>query len=160
MLRVCPDNAPAACRCLLLQLGLVGAERAASFQQRRQQVEDAEQLLDAIQLSSSAWARRGLHVSQDGDYISAAQMLTRPGITLSQLAAAAAAEQVPGWQQLQELAAAAAVSAVSAGSSLDGSKASSSSSSSDVGSTSAVGSLSAAAPPSAVDTAVSNCYYR
>lgn len=46
----------------LAQLGLVGEERAASFRQRRQEIEDAEQLLDAIQLSTTGWARQGFQV--------------------------------------------------------------------------------------------------
>jgi len=60
---------PAACflpftQPLHLQLGLVGEQRAASFHSRRQEIEDAEQLLDSIQLSTSSWARQGFQVSR------------------------------------------------------------------------------------------------
>lgn len=60
--RLPPSNLPHALPCQPVQLGLVGEERAASFRQRRREVEDAEQLLDSIRLSSSGWARQGFQV--------------------------------------------------------------------------------------------------
>lgn len=125
---------------LPLQLGLVGEARATSFRRRQRQIGVTEAVLDAVRLSASSWARQGFHVSQDGGWISAAQMLTRPGTTLAQLASAAAAERVPGWEQLGQLAAAASGTAGGGG----GSVASDASSSSS----------------SAVDTAVYNAHYR
>ena len=92
----CPDP---------VQLGLVGEERAAGFAARRAEIEETEALLDSVRLSSSAWGRQGFQVAQDGGWVSAAAMLTRPGTSLGQLAGAAEAEQAPGWQQLAELAA-------------------------------------------------------
>ncbi|PRW56803.1 tRNA uridine 5-carboxymethylaminomethyl modification enzyme [Chlorella sorokiniana] len=149
-----PDNADLRLTQLGIELGLVGEERAASFQQRRQEIGDTEQLLDSIQLSTSGWARQGFQVAQDGGWISAAQMLTRPGTSLAQLAAAAAAEGVPGWERLQDLAAPAAGS--SSGSVVPTSSGGGSCSSSSVRGPMACG----AHASSAVDTAVFNCHYR
>jgi tRNA uridine 5-carboxymethylaminomethyl modification enzyme len=145
-----PDNADLRLSEAGVQLGLVGAERAASFAQRRQQVEEAESLLDSVRLSSSAWGRQGLQVAQDGGWISAAQMLTRPGTTLQQLATAAAVERPPGWQQLQELAERGSSSSSSGTGSGVSSEPIAASTFSSGNSTSG----------SAVDTAVFNCHYR
>ena len=145
-----PDNADLRLSEAGVQLGLVGAERAASFAQRRQQVEEAESLLDSVRLSSSAWGRQGLQVAQDGGWISVAQMLTRPGTTLQQLATAAAVERPPGWQQLQDLAE-------------RGSSSSSSGTGSGVSSEPIAASTFSSGnrtSGSAVDTAVFNCHYR
>lgn len=133
---------PAAC---CLQLGLVGPERAASFAARKQQIEETEALLDSIRLSSSAWARQGFTVAQDGGLISAAQMLTRPGTSLAQLAAAVEAEGLPGWQELAELAGG------------QGEGAAAASSGSRIG---RIGAGVSAGSSSAVATAVYNCHYR
>ncbi|KAI7840665.1 hypothetical protein COHA_005587, partial [Chlorella ohadii] len=172
-----PDNADLRLTELGIELGLVGEQRAASFHSRRQEIEDAEQLLDSIQLSTSSWARQGFQVAQDGGWISAAQMLTRPGTSLAQLAAAAAAEGVPGWERLQQLAAPAAwaasegscssnVSSMSGGGSGGGSgnggggSGGSGSSSSSSGASPKGPMACGAHASSAVDTAVFNCHYR
>jgi tRNA uridine 5-carboxymethylaminomethyl modification enzyme len=114
-------------------------------------VEEAESLLDSVRLSSSAWGRQGLQVAQDGGWISAAQMLMRPGTTLQQLATAAAAERAPGWQQLQELAEHGSSSSSSSGTG------SGVSSEPIAASTYSSGNSTSG---SAVDTAVFNCHYR
>ena len=94
-------------------------------------------------------------VAQDGGWISAAQMLTRPGTSLAQLAAAAAAEGVQGWERLQEMAAPDA--GVDGGDSSSGSG----SGSSGGGASSTRGPMACGAhASSAVDTAVFNCHYR
>ncbi|GAB4819392.1 hypothetical protein N2152v2_006438 [Parachlorella kessleri] len=98
-----PDNADARLTEKGLALGLVGEERAGSFRRRQADVSATEALLDSVTLSSSAWARHGLNVSQDGVWSSAAQMLTRPGASLAHISAAAAAEGVPGALHLARL---------------------------------------------------------
>lgn len=161
-----PDTADLRLTDIGLQLGLVGEARAACFRQRSEQIAAAEGLLGDVRLSASAWGRHGFQVAQDGTYTTAAEMLTRPGTTLEQLAAAAAAERAAGWQTLQVLAdtlAPAGSSSDAAPKSSTGGVALSSSSSSDAGDDS-----SSPSPPaahgawsaSAVDTAVFNCHYR
>ena len=99
-------------------------------------------------------------MAQDGGWISAAQMLTRQGTSLAQLAAAAAAEGVPGWERLRDLAAPAAGAGdtqLSSGGSSGGSGGSASSSSGG----SSRGTMACGAhATSAVDTAVFTCHYR
>ena len=115
-------------------------------------------MLSGAQSQATCWAVH-VQVAQDGGWISAAQMLTRPGTSLAQLAAAAAAEGVPGWERLQELAAPAAGAAGADGSCSSASASSSSSSSSSDASPRGPMACGAHAS-SAVDTAVFNCHYR
>ena len=117
------------------------------------------QMLSGVQSQAPCWAAHA-QVAQDGGWISAAQMLTRPGTSLAQLAAAAAAEGVPGWERLQELAAPAA-GAAGADSFCSSAAASSSSSSSSSSDATPRGPMACGAhASSAVDTAVFNCHYR
>lgn len=81
-----------------------GEARAAAFRRRQADIAATEELLDSVILSSSSWGRHGLPVSQDGTWVSAAQMLTRPGASLAQIAAAAAAEGAAGAARLAALA--------------------------------------------------------
>lgn len=86
--------------------------------------------------------------AQDGGWVSAAAMLTRPGASLEQIAAAAEAESALGWQRLADLVAA--------------SSSASSSSSSGSGVVSHVSGTGNGGRPSqsAVATAIHNCHYR
>ncbi|KAL4443590.1 hypothetical protein ABPG75_011327 [Micractinium tetrahymenae] len=149
-----PDNADLRLTAAGLQLGLVGPERAASFAARRRQIEETEELLDSVRLSSSAWVRQGFQVAQDGGWVSAAAMLTRPGASLEQIAAAAEAERTPGWERLAELAAGSSSSTSSSSSSGSSSKDAS------PGSGSSGGGTSGQPSPAAVTTAIYNCHYR
>lgn len=81
-----------------------GEARAAAFRRRQADIAATEELLDSVILSSSSWGRHGLPVSQDGTWVSAAQMLTRPAASLAQIAAAAAAEGAAGAARLAALA--------------------------------------------------------
>lgn len=99
-----PDNADARLTQIGIHMGLVGAERALCFRRRLADIAAAEALLDRVSLSSSSWSRHGLHVSQDGTWSTAAQMLSRPGASLAHIAAAAAAEDAPGALQIAQLA--------------------------------------------------------
>ncbi|KAL4447302.1 hypothetical protein ABPG77_007335 [Micractinium sp. CCAP 211/92] len=152
-----PDNADLRLAETGLQLGLVGPERAASFAARRRQIEETEELLDSVRLSSTAWARQGFQVAQDGGWVSAAAMLTRPGASLEQIAAAAEAERALGWERLAELVAASSTSSSSSssGSSSGGGSSGSSSESSSSGACS-----DERPSQSAVATAIHNCHYR
>lgn len=87
-----------------MELGVVSGARVEDFMRRRREVEAAEAALDAAVMSASAWQRRGFVVAQDGARHSAADMLTRPGATVQAVAAAAAAEGLPGAQELLALA--------------------------------------------------------
>ncbi|KAI3428125.1 hypothetical protein D9Q98_006508 [Chlorella vulgaris] len=159
-LRLRPDTADLRLTGLGMELGLVGKERAAAFLQRRRHVSETAQLLDAVRLSSSAWARHGFQVAQDGDSISVAQMLTRAGTTLPQLAAAAAAERAAGWEQLQGLAAAAAGQQVPCGSSSSSSSNSSTCSTTGGGDGSSGWASGEWPSRCAVETAVADAHYR
>lgn len=99
------DNADARLTPRGIQLGLVHEAQAKAFEERRARVEETEGLLDEVQLSSSAWAKHGFIVAQDGERRSAAEMLNRQGTTLQAVAAAVGAENHPLAPQLQELAA-------------------------------------------------------
>lgn len=99
-----PDNADLRLSQRGVALGLVSGERAALFTERKQKVTAAEDALNAVKLSSSAWARQGFSVAQDGGRLSAASMLTRQGATLQSVAMAAASQQHPGAQDLLSLA--------------------------------------------------------
>jgi tRNA uridine 5-carboxymethylaminomethyl modification enzyme len=103
-----PDNADLRLTELGQALGVVGAARASAFAARRTEVEATEAVLDAVRLSAAAWRRQGFAASQDGGWLSAAAMLQRPGCTLAQVAAAAAAEGAAHAGDLMDVAAAAA----------------------------------------------------
>lgn len=89
-----------------VELGLVRGPRSEAFSARKAAVVAAEAALDQIKLSSSAWARHGFTLAQDGLIRSGAEMLNRQGTTLGAVAAAAAAERHPSASQLAQLTAA------------------------------------------------------
>ncbi|QGM47078.1 tRNA uridine-5-carboxymethylaminomethyl(34) synthesis enzyme MnmG [Methylocystis heyeri] len=66
-------------------IGCVGKERADHFKDRAARLEKARRLLSGLSLSSSAAARHGLAVNQDGQRRSAFALLSFPAITLDRL---------------------------------------------------------------------------
>lgn len=80
------DNADQRLTPLGIRAACVGPERIARFEARQEQLETAKRVLDALVLTSSAAARHGLPVKQDGVRRSAFQLLAFPGITLERLA--------------------------------------------------------------------------
>jgi tRNA uridine 5-carboxymethylaminomethyl modification enzyme len=90
------DNADARLSGLGLELGLVGAGRAAAGAARLRLVAEAEAAMAAVRLPSAAWARRGLPVGREHKVLSLADVLTRKGVTLEAAAGAAAAEGAAG----------------------------------------------------------------
>jgi tRNA uridine 5-carboxymethylaminomethyl modification enzyme len=70
-----------------LAFGCVGAERAAAFADRMARLDCARALLSELSLTSSAAARHGLPINQDGQKRSAFVLLSYPGIDLERLAA-------------------------------------------------------------------------
>jgi tRNA uridine 5-carboxymethylaminomethyl modification enzyme len=70
-----------------LAIGCVGKERADHFKERAARLENARRLLSGLSLSSSAAARHGLAVNQDGQRRSAFALLSFPAITLDRLRA-------------------------------------------------------------------------
>jgi tRNA uridine 5-carboxymethylaminomethyl modification enzyme len=77
-----PDNADLRLTPVGLKLGLVGTQRAASFATRQQGVEDVEAALDLVRGSTHAWRRQGINVSDDGNVLSAGDLMTRSDLTL------------------------------------------------------------------------------
>jgi tRNA U34 5-carboxymethylaminomethyl modifying enzyme MnmG/GidA len=80
-----PDNADLRLTPVGLNLGLVGTQRAASFATRRQGVEHVEAALDSVRGSTHAWRRQGINVSDDGNALSAADLMTRSDLTLEKV---------------------------------------------------------------------------
>jgi tRNA uridine 5-carboxymethylaminomethyl modification enzyme len=70
-----------------LAFGCIGAERAAAFADRMARLDRARALLSELSLTSSAAARHGLPINQDGQKRSAFVLLSYPGIDLERLAA-------------------------------------------------------------------------
>jgi tRNA uridine 5-carboxymethylaminomethyl modification enzyme len=70
-----------------LAFGCIGAERAAAFADRMARLDCARALLSELSLTSSAAARHGLPINQDGQKRSAFVLLSYPGIDLERLAA-------------------------------------------------------------------------
>jgi tRNA uridine 5-carboxymethylaminomethyl modification enzyme len=70
-----------------LALGCVGKERTDHFRERAARLDNARRLLSGLSLSSSAAARHGLAVNQDGQRRSAFALLAFPAITLDRLRA-------------------------------------------------------------------------
>ena len=81
------DNAEERLTPFGLGLGLIGAERRLRFERWREALADLRATLAAYSLTPQAAARHGLVVNQDGIRRSAAELLSRPGMTLSRLAA-------------------------------------------------------------------------
>ncbi|KAK9820091.1 hypothetical protein WJX72_006034 [[Myrmecia] bisecta] len=99
-----PDNADLRLTQLGIQLGLVGEERQASFQQRCREVEDVAEVLERVRLPASAWRQQGIQAAEDGGWLSAANMLVRPNMTLEQIARAAEAGKADGAAALMHIA--------------------------------------------------------
>jgi tRNA uridine 5-carboxymethylaminomethyl modification enzyme len=103
-LQLRPDNADLRLTEKGIDLGLVPNHRKEKFWQRKNNISSAEEILNSISLTSTAWGRQGFGVAQDGGKLTAAEMLTRQGATLSLLAAAAAAEKHENAESLTTLA--------------------------------------------------------
>jgi tRNA uridine 5-carboxymethylaminomethyl modification enzyme len=67
-------------------IGCVGAHRAALYADRSEKKQRARALLDSLSLTSSAAARQGLPINQDGQRRSALALLALPDITIDRLA--------------------------------------------------------------------------
>ena len=79
------DNADDRLTPLGLSLGCVGEERARFFADRDKKLKQARQTLDNLSLTSSAAAKHGLPVNQDGQRRSAFDLLAFPGVTMETL---------------------------------------------------------------------------
>ncbi|CAL5222835.1 g5259 [Coccomyxa viridis] len=99
-----PDNADCRLTAMGIDLGLVGAERQESFQQRQAGMLAAEGLLDRVRLTATAWKRAGIPIGDGGGWHTAAELLARTEITVQQLAAAAEVNQAEESQALSRLA--------------------------------------------------------
>ena len=68
-------------------MGCVGEVRAALYAGQSEKRQDARALLDSLSLTSSAAARQGLPINQDGQRRSAFALLAYPEINVARLAA-------------------------------------------------------------------------
>lgn len=84
-----------------IELGLVHSDQESMYGKRKERIHHVKNVLDSMVLSSSAWARRGFAVAQDGGRLSASSMLRRQGATLEKIAAAAVSEE--GYEKAGEL---------------------------------------------------------
>ena len=89
------DNAAERLTARGLELGLVGAERAAHFAERTAALEAARDLTRRLALTPNEGARHGLSLNQDGQRRSAFDLLAYPDIDMARLAAI--------WPELQAL---------------------------------------------------------
>lgn len=97
------DNADLRLTELGRRLGLVNDERWEAFKKREQSVEAVEDILRSCRMPATMWAKQGFTVAQDGGWLSAADMLSRPNASLEKIAYAAKAENVPGAVQVFDL---------------------------------------------------------
>ncbi len=81
------DNAEERLTAIGLQLGLVGQHRETAFNRRSAELAMARQLAHELVLTSSAAAKAGLHVNQDGQNRSAFQLMAMPNVGLERLEA-------------------------------------------------------------------------
>ena len=63
----------------------ISEERQKVFEQRRSEVDAAEALLRRVRLSCGGWMRSGIPMAGSGGWFSAADLLTRPDISLEQV---------------------------------------------------------------------------
>jgi len=63
-----------------IDIGCVGAARAAAFQEKMESLQSARARLEACQTTPSALAKRGIAINQDGVRRSAWELLSRPNI--------------------------------------------------------------------------------
>ena len=68
-------------------MGCVGEVRASLYAGQSEKQQDARALLDSLSLTSSAAARQGLPINQDGQRRSAFALLAYPDITIERLTA-------------------------------------------------------------------------
>lgn len=78
-----------------LELGLVGGTRRLAFEKRQQELEQARSLASGLTLTSSAAAKLGFHVNQDGQKRSALQLIAMPEVGWDRVAA--------HWPELSDL---------------------------------------------------------
>jgi tRNA uridine 5-carboxymethylaminomethyl modification enzyme len=69
-----------------LDLGLVGADRAAVFKARQNALSEARTLADTLTLTSAAAAKAGFHVNQDGHQRTAMQLIAMPTVGFDRVA--------------------------------------------------------------------------
>jgi tRNA uridine 5-carboxymethylaminomethyl modification enzyme len=70
-----------------LELGLVGSIRRLAFEKRQQEFAQARRLASGLTLTSSAAAKLGFHVNQDGQKRSALQLIAMPEVGWEKVAA-------------------------------------------------------------------------
>lgn len=99
-----PDNADLRLTPRAIQLGLVDEKRAGQAAERWRQIEETEQTLNEVCLSTSAWSRHGFILSKDGSHVSAADMLHRKGASMHMIAEAVQAEGHPRAMAIQGIA--------------------------------------------------------
>ena len=78
-----------------VEIGCVGAHRAALYARRSEKQRTAKALLETLSMTSSAAARHGLPVNQDGQRRSAFALLASPDISVERLSAI--------WPELSEI---------------------------------------------------------
>jgi tRNA uridine 5-carboxymethylaminomethyl modification enzyme len=86
-LKLRADNADQRLTPLGLELGCIGADRAAAFTSRLGFLTAGRDLLERLTLTPNEASRAGLDINKDGRRRSAFELLAFPGVTLSRLAA-------------------------------------------------------------------------
>jgi len=86
-----------------LQMGLIDNHRADAFRRRKAAAEELESALLSTVMSATEWHREGFTVSQNGSFLSAAQMLARSGVTFEGVVAAVSSRNSPGSERLLSL---------------------------------------------------------
>ena len=84
-LKLRADNADQRLTPIGIELGCVGAERAAAFAAKQQALVDARALLESLALTPSEAGRHGLDINRDGRRRTAFELLAYPDITLERL---------------------------------------------------------------------------
>jgi tRNA uridine 5-carboxymethylaminomethyl modification enzyme len=86
-LKLRADNADQRLTPLGVEVGCIGADRAAVFTARLTSLAAGRNLLDRLTLTPNEASRAGLDINKDGRRRSAFELLAFPGVTLSRLAA-------------------------------------------------------------------------